>query len=218
LGYLDLLKQTDLNPVERADFIRRSEAEITRINEIIRQLLDMSRTPGGEPSSTSVHDLCDDLISVFDFQPAANQIDFRADYRAAEDVVWADPDRLRQVFLNIVLNAVDAMEMDGTEAPHIAFGTVNTVIHCRDGQPTEGIRVTIGDNGPGLDPADIPHLFDPFFTTKPPGRGTGLGLSVAIMIVEKMGGRLTAANRENKGAVFYVDLPLAIQGDSDKLP
>jgi signal transduction histidine kinase len=217
LGYLDLLKQTDLTPSERDDFITRSEKEIARINHIIRQLLDMSRTSGGDAKPVSIHQLLDELNSVFDYQPAANHITFDSHLNASDDIVFADPDQLRQVFLNILLNAVDALNTNGSEDLRITMTT-----RCFTNAPTGPIdpggpfiTVTITDNGPGIDPSDLPHIFDPFFTTKQPGKGTGLGLSVSFMIVEKLGGHLSASSNQGNGTAFHVVLPLIDHGDEN---
>jgi signal transduction histidine kinase len=205
LGYLDLLKQSDLSLEERNDFIGRSENEITRINHIIRQLLDMSRTSAGEAKSISIHPLLQDLIAVFNYQPTANQISFESRFEARDDRVHADPDRLRQVFLNILLNAVDALNSDLPSQPQIRLLTANPVVEAT----VDSIEIVIQDNGPGIPSADLSHVFDPFFTTKQPGKGTGLGLSVSFMIIEKLGGHISVTSSTNNGATFRVVLPLA---------
>ena len=215
LGYLDLLKQTDLAPEERNDFIARSEKEITRINHIIRQLLDMSRSSVGESKAMSIHQLLKDLIVVLSYQPAADAVVFESNLDATDDIVFADPDRLRQVFLNILLNAVDALSGEPCKDARIKM-----ITECTTGDsdlPSESdggfIKVTIQDSGPGIHPSHLPHVFDPFFTTKPPGKGTGLGLSVSFMIVEKLGGHITVSGNKEMGAVFQVVLPLAKDSD-----
>jgi two-component system, NtrC family, sensor kinase len=211
LGYLDLLKQTDLTSEERADFIARSEKEITRINGIIRQLLDMSRSSVVESKPVSLHQLLNDLISVFHYQPAANNILFESDLEASDDMVVADPDRLRQVFLNILLNAVDAVNAQASPQARIYMRT--ECITRTGGQSAAKdnhfIKATIQDNGPGIRADQLAHIFDPFFTTKPPGKGTGLGLSVAFMIIEKLGGHITVSSDANAGTCFYITLPLS---------
>lgn len=210
LGYLDLLKPTDLSPDERHDFIARSEKEITRINHIIRQLLDMSRTSVDESKPISIHQLLRDLVSVFNYQPLAQAITFESTLGAADDFVFADPDRLRQVFLNILLNAVDAVNSTAVTNARIKIRS-----ECVTGQENDVndananfIKVTIQDNGPGIEPNHLPHVFDPFFTTKQPGKGTGLGLSVSFMIVEKIGGHIAASSSQTSGTVFEIWLPL----------
>ena len=215
LGYLDLLKQADLTPEERNDFVARSEKEITRINHIIRQLLDMSRSPVGESKAMSIHQLLQDLMVVLSYQPAADSIVFESNLDATDDIVFADPDRLRQVFLNILLNAVDAVSSDTSADARIQMTTECTTDDSGLPSEPEGgfIKVTIQDSGPGIHPSNLPHVFDPFFTTKPPGKGTGLGLSVSFMIVEKLGGHITVSGSKEMGAVFQVVLPLAKQID-----
>ncbi len=211
LGYLDLLKQTDLTSEEQNDFITRSEKEITRINNIIRQLLDMSRSTDGESRPISIHQLLQDLIEVFKYQSAAADIVFETHLDAIDDLVCADSDRLRQVFLNILLNAIDAVNSKhyGERRINLSSLGVSGDIDLYSDPGSNFVKVTIKDNGGGIDASHLPHLFDPFFTTKQPGKGTGLGLSVSFMIVEKIGGHLTAANSEDMGAVFHVVLPLA---------
>jgi len=216
LGYLDLLKQTDLTPEEQNDFIARSEKEITRINHIIRQLLDMSRASAGESKPMPIHQLLQDLIVVLSYQPAANAVVFESNLNASDDIVFADPDRLRQVFLNILLNAVDALNAGTCIDLRVKMITERTADDGSNGSEDEGafIKVTIQDSGPGIHPSHLPHVFDPFFTTKPPGKGTGLGLSVSFMIVEKLGGHITVTSNEEMGTAFQVTLPLAKQPES----
>jgi two-component system, NtrC family, sensor kinase len=213
LGYLDLLRQTDLTSEEQNDFIARSEKEITRINQIISQLLDMSRSSVGESKLMSVHQQLQDLISVLNYQPAAETIVFETNLNATDDVVFADPDRLRQVFLNILLNAVDAVGAGACNESRIKMVTEQTTNNNDMFGGIDGrfIKVTIQDSGPGIDSSHLPQIFDPFFTTKPPGKGTGLGLSVSFMIVEKLGGHITVSSSQKMGAVFEVMLPLAKQ-------
>ncbi|WP_319526549.1 ATP-binding protein [uncultured Desulfosarcina sp.] len=211
LGYLDLMKQTDLTRDEQNDFIRRSEKEIARIHHIIRQLLDMTRTSSDESKTITVRPLLEELVSVFSYQPSANGIVFESQFNADEDHVVADPERLRQVFLNILLNAVDAINSEPPSEPRIKL-----ISHCsidengsygKDGKKV--IEIQIQDNGPGIEPSDLNHIFDPFFTTKQPGQGTGLGLSVSFMIIEKLGGTMSVSSGKEEGTLFRVRLPLA---------
>ena len=220
LGYLDLLKQTDLSEGERGDFIERSEKEITRINNIIRQLLDMSRSSAGEAKPVSIHQLLEDLVSVFGYQPTASHISFHSTYSAIKDYVFADPDQLRQVFLNILLNAVDAVNTNPADGACITLITQQSETiegnNSKPGRP--GIKVTIKDNGPGIDSSHLSHVFDPFYTTKQPGQGTGLGLSVSFMIVERLGGHISVDQHQALGAAFHVTLPLFSAGNGNIPP
>jgi two-component system sensor histidine kinase HupT/HoxJ len=105
---------------------------------------------------------------------------------------------VQQVVINLVQNAADATA-DRAQPKLVIRGAVH------HGQ----IQVTVQDNGTGIDESVLGQVFDPFFTTKPVGKGTGLGLSISYGIVERHGGRLTAANHPDGGALFTLTLPLA---------
>lgn len=210
LGYLELLKQNDITPDERNDFIFRSEQEITRINHIIRQLLDMSRSSAGEAGNVSIHLVLQDLMDVFACQPTAADISFEARFAAEHDQVYGEPDQIRQVLLNLLINAIDAIHTGDRDIQgRILLETRNPGL---DETQSSMIEVLVKDNGPGIDPAIRSRLFDPFFTTKEPGKGTGLGLSVSFMIVEKLGGALSIMDTEDgegSGSVLCMMLPLS---------
>ncbi|MEM1398588.1 MAG: ATP-binding protein [Pseudomonadota bacterium] len=122
-------------------------------------------------------------------------------YEAPDDPHWVLGGRLRleQVVVNLLSNALDAM--DGKPNPVIEIALFRT--------GSDRIRITVSDNGPGLREDVLSRLFDPFFTTKDPGQGLGLGLSISFNIVEDFGGRLLAENSPDGGAVFSIDLAAA---------
>jgi signal transduction histidine kinase len=205
LGYLDLLAQTDLSAEERQDFLNRAEIEIQRINTIIRQLLDLARPKEFNPRCVSVHSVLEELLEVMRMQPIMGHIDIQARFEADRDAVWADSDQLRQVFLNLLINAADAIKSDST----IDSGQI--VIHTEDGVPCPEtskpcLMVHIKDNGPGISSDHLDTIFDPFYSTKEPGKGTGLGLAVSYTIVEQIGGAIRARNRDGRGAVLSIIL------------
>jgi signal transduction histidine kinase len=102
--------------------------------------------------------------------------------------------QMRQVFLGIAANALEAMGPDGT-------------LTVRSRQARDEIEIEFEDEGPGIPHDVLPHIFDPFFTTKPPGQGTGLGLAIAQGIVNDHGGRIEPAPGHGKGAIFRVVIP-----------
>jgi signal transduction histidine kinase len=112
--------------------------------------------------------------------------------------VQADIQQLNHLFMNIILNAAQAMDGKG-----------NLTIETFKVPAKEQIGVEISDTGPGIAEKDIPHLFEPFYTTKEEGKGTGLGLSLAYGIVENHGGHITVRNRSGDGAAFNIVLPIA---------
>ncbi len=204
LGYLELLKRGDLSVKEREDFLERIEAEVNRIHQIIRELLDFSRGSGPQREETKVHELIMETVHMLTPQPMMAQIEIQPSLDSEDDVVLAVPTQLKQVFLNIIINAADAMaETDlskGAGSPRVLkIGTANK---------SGFIQVTFTDTGAGIPPEVQGRLFDPFFTTKEPGKGTGLGLSVCYTIMEGLGGAIRVESPAGSGARVTVDIPL----------
>jgi len=213
LGYLDLLKGNNLEKEERKDFIARIETEIDRINKTIRDLLDFSRPSKGEVKTVFVHKVIDDMMDMLKPQPMMSDINVVVDHRATQDTVLADPDKLKQVFLNIVMNAVDAMAINpsagNSDGKHLSITTSLVPEHRPQGSGTAArVHVDCTDSGPGIHAEDLSRIFDPFHTTKEPGKGTGLGLSVSLRMVADMGGDIKVNSELGKGTTLTVILPL----------
>ncbi len=205
LGYLELLGKGDLSQAERKDFLDRMTAEVTRIHVIIRQLLDFSRPSQGRRTNTHAHRAVLETLEILTPQPMMEDIQVRLALDASRDEVFADPSQLQQVFLNIIMNAADAlMEEDRHERP-----AVEKTLIIRSRNTSDRIEFTFEDNGPGATEEELGHIFDPFYTTKAPGKGTGLGLSVCYRIIEDMGGKIRAESARGMGTRFFVDLLLS---------
>lgn len=213
LGYLDMLKQKSLEAEDKADFLKRTEDEVQRINTIIRQLLDVARPKNTKNELLSVHSAIEDIVGVMQLQPAMSDIAVNLQLDAQHDSVWGNDDQLRQVFLNLLLNAADAIHVSAG-AKNGRIDLLTTVIGENANANSSKIQVRFKDNGAGMDPEQLQNIFDPFFTTKEPGKGTGLGLSVSYMIIEGMGGTISAESRLGSGATFVIELPLS-QGNID---
>ena len=112
--------------------------------------------------------------------------------------IVADPNQLMQVFLNLLLNAEQAIREIREK------GT----IRVRIGRNPDSVWIVFQDDGPGIAPENLPHIFDPFFTTKRPGRGTGLGLSICKTVLREHGGNIEVASAPGGGAVFTITLPV----------
>jgi signal transduction histidine kinase len=214
-GYLELLKAKDISDTDRKDFLQRTETELKRVDEIIRQLLDFSRPSSGDVKTVPVHAIIEDTISASRFHPLMSDIDMDIQLVAENDKVIADPNQLRQVFLNLIINAADAISssQESSKGKISIISDVQKQIRDDSSEGTDVLRVDYIDNGIGIAEADLENIFDPFFTTKAFGKGTGLGLSVCFMIVEKMGGKIEASSQKNQGTTITVFLPLHLSED-----
>jgi signal transduction histidine kinase len=209
-GYLELLKHQEISEEERVEFLDRAQQEIERISTIIRQLLEISRPPSGSCQSFSVHSLIEDMVDGLNLQPFMANIRLQPDLQAQDDIAQLDSNQLRQVFLNLIINAADAVSAKGPES--LGELVIATEI-ARVGEPVSGnarnwLYIHFKDNGTGIPAEHLDSIFDPFFTTKVPGKGTGLGLAVSFMIMESVGGSLRAESALGQGTVMTVSLPV----------
>jgi signal transduction histidine kinase len=204
LGYIELLRGAGLSQDEKTDFLDRIESEITRVSQIIKQLLDFSRPTSGRPEYTSVHEVLRETVEMLRPQPMMAHMEIVEDLKSPADKIFVDPDQLKQVFLNIVLNASDAMK----ENAGGANGHLKNILTISSEKINDHLRISLEDSGPGISGDILPHIFDPFFTTKEPGMGTGLGLSVSYRIIESLGGSIRAESVADKGSTIIIDIPL----------
>ncbi len=209
LGYFELLKQKDLPTHEKQEFIRRAEDEINRINLIIRQLLDYSRPADEGSKPVSVHAILSDVLNVIKLQPLIANLNIDLKLSAEQDTVLAEPNQLRQVFMNLIINSADALAAQtNNQVGHLEIETGLSANQESNAHNTETLQLLFSDNGPGIASAHLGNVFDPFFSTKEPGKGTGLGLYVSFMIVEGLGGRLEAISTEGHGTTMKILLPI----------
>lgn len=210
MGYLELIKQKDLDEEEMAEYVERTENEINRINKVINQLLELSRPSSKGTQHISVHDIIHEISDVLKLQPLMSGIRLDLSLGADRDAVVADADQLRQVFLNLAINAADAIKSTGkSQNGRIRIATRTTTENDLDeGAVKRWMEIAFDDNGPGIAEGCMNNIFDPFFTTKEPGKGTGLGLSVSFMIIESFGGTIKAGNPEEGGARVSIRLPV----------
>ncbi|RJP81289.1 MAG: sensor histidine kinase [Desulfobacteraceae bacterium] len=206
LGYLGLLKENTISNEERDDFIKRAESEISRVKSIIRELLDFSRPSEEIQDNVSVHDIILEIKDILKVQPVMAEIEIRLMLDAKNDIVYADPNQLKQVFVNLMMNAADAISSSGK--PEQGVITIQTELAPASGNGKTDLVIQVVDNGIGISDSNLETIFDPFFTTKEPGKGTGLGLSVCFMIVEQAGGVIKAESKEGRGTTFTMRLPV----------
>jgi len=234
MGYMELLGQDDITDNEHAEFLTRAGDEIGRIDLIIKQLLNYSRTSDNQSEIVSVHQVIRDTLEIVKFQPVMAALKIRSELTAQHDSVKADANQLRQVILNLILNAADAI-VDSTNRDNgqllitsvlLTDTEIGTELHTSATSHAESsiaprqsavLKVSFTDNGSGIALTDIDYIFDPFFTTKEPGKGTGLGLSVSFKIIERLGGVISAVSDGIEGTTMTIQLPLCRAASAESL-
>ncbi|MBU1417875.1 MAG: hypothetical protein KKD01_01610 [Proteobacteria bacterium] len=208
-GYIELLAEKSISQDDRVLFSKKATQELTRINNLIRNLLDFSRTPTASTVVTvEIHTLLQELIDTVRIRKKTVIIDFETDFSATHTEVTVDSDGLRQVFLNCILNSIDAIEEKTSDQN-------GTIVISTSNETTDDMKeyvlITVRDNGAGISEEHLETIFDPFFTTKEPGKGTGLGLTVAHNLIEKSGGQLNIFSTAGHGTTLTVKLPVSSQ-------
>jgi two-component system NtrC family sensor kinase len=201
----ELLLQGKASPEKTRDGLEIILGQIDRISKIVRMLLDYARGREARRVMYNVQVIVERALKLVDAQARQAQIRIVSHCRAQPLTVECDPDQLQQVFVNLALNAFDAM------APAGGILTVETSTESREHDGSI-VKIVFEDTGPGVPREFRERLFDPFFTTKPPGKGTGMGLSVSQSIVRDHNGEIILEGG-SAGARFSVILPLATAGE-----
>jgi len=171
-------------------------AQVERITKIMNQLLVFARRRPIERRPMDLKQTVEDCLEVVQERFGRHGIKVETDFDAALPSVYADPDQMSQVLLNLVLNAVHAMPDGGT----LRIGLKKA---------QKEVRVMVTDTGHGISQTDLPKIFDPFFTTKEVGKGTGLGLTVVHGIIQEHGGSIAVESEPGRGTTFTLTLPLS---------
>jgi len=175
--------------------------QIERIGAIVRKLLDFARPPHDEWVPCLLNDVVEQTIEILRYDKRSLGVAIETSFDESLPLTVARPGQLSQVFVNLLLNALDALREAAVAEPSVRIAT-----STRDAG--QSIAVVIEDNGPGIPDAVSQRVFDPFFTTKEVGKGTGLGLSVSYGIVSEHGGEIEIDGRPGEGAQFTVKLPV----------
>lgn len=182
--------------------------QANRCSKIIKSLLGFSRKTSSDKIHININDLTDSTVAMLRNQAKFHNIRFNISFDNTIPPVAVDPNQLQQVFINLLINAADAMNEKGQ------ITVITRTIAEAAATGKQYIEIEVTDTGPGIPEDHIGKIFEPFFTTKPVGKGTGLGLSVSYGIIKKHGGNIFVRSESGKGASFFVRLPLEDDSES----
>ena len=200
--FIQMMPQKYHDEEFRNNFHKIAMEETLRINNLITELLDLVNTKQSHIELNDLHGLIDTMILLISPQSKAKKIDVSCQFDPNIGQVWMDSEKMKQVVLNILSNAVDFTPEGGK----IQLITTKST----EKEKQETVSIEIRDNGPGIPPALIEKVFDPYFTTKHKSNmhsGTGLGLFIAHQNMQDHGGSIQVRNHSNKGAIFTLILP-----------
>jgi len=185
-----------ITPERQADLLNDILNQAVRASEIVKNLLDFSRSETSTMQEVDLARLLRDTCQIAGNEITLARVKLSQDIASNLPIIRGNRHGLQQVFLNLIINAVQAMPGGGE-----LFVTAGL-------DKNDRIVVKIRDTGAGIAEEHLPHIFDPFFTTKEVGKGTGLGLSVSHGIINKHGGQITVDSRQGKGTTFTVIIPV----------
>jgi len=197
-----LAKQLQGDP-QKSGLLEKITRQTFRASEIVNNLLNFSRTSGTEFADIDINKVIKDTLALLEHQFKTAKIQVQSELASALSPIQGNPGRLQQVFLNLFLNAKDAMPGGGT----LRVATTNGDL----------VSVRVSDTGSGIAPEHIQRIYDPFFTTKTSpkegqNRGTGLGLSVTYGIIQEHAGKIRVESHPGVGTTFALDFPLSRKG------
>ncbi|MBX5482026.1 MAG: HAMP domain-containing histidine kinase [Myxococcaceae bacterium] len=194
--------EAGLSGAERADLHNEMAEGLERIAQIVKDLKSFARDRSEVQVDAEIEPLVASAVRLATVRSRSTGVTIEV-ATSGSPVAHVHPQRLEQVILNLLLNAIDAVE-SRTDRPGR--------IRVRVGEHADGVHIDVEDDGPGITPEVQTRLFEPFFTTKPVGRGTGLGLALSREFIQQMGGTITVHSTPGEGACFSVRLPLPAQG------
>ena len=195
LTCVETIRQNSQDEEMRTKYLALIHSGLERIRRTVKQLLHFGKQRSFQLELTDINALMNRTLEVTSHQLSANNISLHRDIDQGLSRIMADPHQLLQVFVNLILNAIQAMPEGGD-------------LWIKTGQENGRVKIAIRDNGCGIPEENIDRIFDPFFSTKDPGQGTGLGLSVSYGIIHDHGGKIEVESKTGVGSEFTILLPL----------
>ena len=196
----DLLEEEEFQEAKNLSEFKRALKQIRtqgmRCKEITHKLLSFARKTDSRVQEVQLNELIQDMISFSGKRAKYSGVVINTDIQKDLPPIKVSPSELQQVLLNLINNALDAMEKSG--------GALSVSAQRED----DNFVIKVSDNGPGIPKDTLSQIFDPFFTTKPGDKGTGLGLSICYGIIKKMHGEITVESAVGEGTTFHISLPM----------
>ena len=199
--YADLIKKSTPHSSQTSQDIEIIKKHTEICQKIVDGLLNFSRMSAPQRENVSIHNGLREVLSLVNKQLTERRIEVQCQFGSHVPSITVDPEKLKQVYMNIIMNAAQAIETHG----RITIGT--DFDHLKN-----AVRIRITDTGGGISAKNQETIFDPFFTTKKPGQGTGLGLSISYGIIREHGGVIRVESTLRKGSVFTISLPVDENG------
>jgi two-component system, NtrC family, sensor kinase len=200
LGYTQLMLREEPAASQKYEDLKTIEKHTRNCKTIVEALLNFARKTETKKVLVDVNCAIEQVVTVIRHQFELSGIAVHTLYDPELPQVLGDTEKLKQVVMNLVMNARQSISQAG-----------QITVSTRHDSGNHKIAIVVEDTGSGISPHVITRIFDPFFTTKPTGQGTGLGLSVSYGIVKEHGGEITVDSEPEKGSLFSVILPAAIQ-------
>lgn len=233
LGYVDLLLEGAQEDLQK-DCLLRVKGEAERIQRTIRTLVDVGRPSKRRWEKVDMKATVEEVLSILKGHPGMRGVELVWSPPHGDCGIWGDPDQVKQLLINLLLNAMDAVGQRGRVEVNLSWterlpGDLDEAFPPRrKGDPEDKdfrplrktslfgsgrgsgpfVRLEVKDTGKGIPPEEMSLIFEPFFTTKEPGKGTGLGLAVCLGIVESYGGKIQVQSEPGKGSSFAVFFPV----------
>jgi len=183
---------------ETNEKLKLISTQIQRITQVTKDMMDFARVRPAAQTLIGINDTIETSLRLASFDKSFQKLRLKKTYAENLPPIHADSDQLQQVFLNLFLNARDAMPNGGE-------------LFIKTSNSNNEIKISVTDSGTGIDANNLKQIFDPFFTTKQTGKGTGLGLAVCYGIVTAHGGKIEVFSNEDSGTTFFVTLPVTQQ-------
>ncbi|HTK95810.1 MAG TPA: ATP-binding protein, partial [Terriglobales bacterium] len=198
-SYAQMLSKQVQGDEKKSGLLEKITAQTFRASEIVNNLLNFSRTSGTEFSDVSLNKVIRETLALLEHQLRVAKVKVVQDLYEDLPLIHGNAGKLQQVFLNLFLNAKDAMPQGGTLTIQTSNGS--------------GVNVAIRDSGTGIEPENLRRIYEPFFTTKNAGRdgerrGTGLGLAVSYGIIQEHAGKIQVESEPGRGTTFYLEFPM----------